>query len=72
VPDLVELELQTVVSFHVGAGNQPVPLEEQLLFLTAESSLQTFVVLLFKLRPRVNLGLAGPTSSTGHRSRVPV
>ena len=47
VPDSLELELQTVVSCHVGAGNRtnPGPLEEQSVPLTTEFSLQTPVVL---------------------------
>ena len=41
VPDTLELELQTVVSSHVGARNMNSgPLEEQPLLLTTEPSLQ--------------------------------
>jgi hypothetical protein len=39
VLDALELELQTVVSLPVDAGN-PSPLEEQPVLLTAEPSLQ--------------------------------
>jgi hypothetical protein len=37
---LLELELQTVVSYHVGAGIEPGPLEKQMMLLTPEPSLQ--------------------------------
>lgn len=41
MPDPLELELQTVVSHHVG-----VPLEEQPVLLIAESSLQALSALI--------------------------
>lgn len=39
--DSMELDLQMVVSYHTGAGRSNLgPLEEQLLLLTSELSLQ--------------------------------
>jgi len=47
VLDPLELELQIVVSCHVGAGNlSPGTVEEQPVFLTTEPSLQPKMFLL--------------------------